>query len=105
MTYARLALHVAGQWFSLATGDQRCVVNPAAGLPLPGLPELAARKLGSALAAGCGVVIKPAESVAVAKLLCAMCVMCAQRVKRFAGELGGHAPVIVCADADLAFAL
>jgi succinate-semialdehyde dehydrogenase/glutarate-semialdehyde dehydrogenase len=114
--------------------------------------NLPARKLGSALAAGCSVVIKPAEetpatcmlivrafldagvtpealnmvcgdpaqvaytliahdairkasltgSVAVAKLLGQLC---AERVKRFTGELGGHAPVIVCADADLPFAL
>ncbi|HEX6019016.1 MAG TPA: NAD-dependent succinate-semialdehyde dehydrogenase [Burkholderiaceae bacterium] len=114
--------------------------------------NLPARKLGSALAAGCSVVIKPAEetpgtcmqivqcfldagvpplalnmvcgdpaqvsstliaheairkasftgSVAVGKLLGAQC---AERVKRFTGELGGHAPVIVCADADLPFAL
>ena len=41
-------------------------------------------------------------SVAVGKLLGAMC---AERVKRFTGELGGHAPVIVCADADLPFVL
>lgn len=114
--------------------------------------NLPARKLASALAAGCSVVIKPAEetpatcmlivqafleagvppealsmvcgepalvsstliahdairkasltgSVAVGKLLGAMC---AERVKRFTGELGGHAPVIVCADADLPFVL
>lgn len=114
--------------------------------------NLPARKLASALSAGCSVVIKPAEetpatcmlivqafldagvppealnmvcgdpalvsstliahdairkasltgSVAVGKLLGAMC---AERVKRFTGELGGHAPVIVCADADLPFAL
>ena len=114
--------------------------------------NLPARKLGSALAAGCSVVIKPAEetpatcmlivrafldagvtpealnmvcgdpaqvastliahdairkasltgSVAVGKRLGQLC---AERVKRFTGELGGHAPVIVCADADLPFAL
>jgi len=114
--------------------------------------NLPARKLGSALAAGCSVVIKPAEetpgtcmllvqcfldagvppealnmvcgepaevstaliahdairkvsltgSVAVGKLLGRQC---AERVKRFTGELGGHAPVIVCEDADLSFAL
>lgn len=114
--------------------------------------NLPSRKLGSALAAGCSVVIKPAEetpatcmlvvrafldagvtpealnmvcgvpeqvsttlidhaairkasftgSVAVGKQLGRMC---AERVKRFTGELGGHAPVIVCADADLGFAL
>lgn len=114
--------------------------------------NLPARKLGSALAAGCSVVIKPAEetpgtcmaivqcfldagvpplalnmvcgdpplvsstliaheairkasftgSVAVGKQLG---VLCAERVKRFTAELGGHAPVIVCADADLPFAL
>jgi succinate-semialdehyde dehydrogenase/glutarate-semialdehyde dehydrogenase len=114
--------------------------------------NLPARKLGSALAAGCSVVIKPAEetpatcmllvrcfldagvspdalnmvcgdpaevsstliahdairkasltgSVAVGKLLGRQC---AERVKRFTGELGGHAPVIVCEDADLGFML
>ena len=114
--------------------------------------NLPSRKLGSALAAGCSVVIKPAEetpatcmlivqafldagvppeainlvcgdpaqvselliahpaikkasltgSVAVGKLLGRQC---AERVKRFTGELGGHAPVIVCPDADLPFAL
>lgn len=114
--------------------------------------NLPARKLGSALAAGCSVVIKPAEetpgtcmllvrcfldagvppdalnmvcgdpaevssvliahdairkvsltgSVAVGKLLGRMC---AERIKRFTGELGGHAPVIVCEDADPDFAL
>ena len=114
--------------------------------------NLPARKLGSALAAGCSVVIKPAEetpatcmlivqafldagvtpealnmvcgdpalvsstliahdairkasltgSVAVGKLLGQMC---AERVKRFTGELGGHAPVIVCSDVDLGFVL
>lgn len=114
--------------------------------------NLPARKLGSALAAGCSVVIKPAEetpatcmlllqcfldagvppdtlnmicgepaevsllliaheairkvsvtgSVAVGKLLGRQC---AERMKRFTGELGGHAPVIVCEDADLPFAL
>jgi succinate-semialdehyde dehydrogenase/glutarate-semialdehyde dehydrogenase len=41
-------------------------------------------------------------SVAVGKQLGRLC---AERVKRFTGELGGHAPVIVCADADLGFAL
>jgi succinate-semialdehyde dehydrogenase/glutarate-semialdehyde dehydrogenase len=114
--------------------------------------NLPTRKLASALAAGCSVVIKPAEetpatcmavmqafldagvppdalnmvcgepalvsstliaheairkasltgSVAVGRLLGQQC---AQHLKRFTGELGGHAPVIVCADADLGFAL
>jgi succinate-semialdehyde dehydrogenase/glutarate-semialdehyde dehydrogenase len=41
-------------------------------------------------------------SVAVGRLLAEMC---AREGKRFAGELGGHAPVIVCEDADAAFAL
>jgi succinate-semialdehyde dehydrogenase/glutarate-semialdehyde dehydrogenase len=40
--------------------------------------------------------------VAVGKLLGEMC---AARVKRFTGELGGHAPVIVCEDANLDHAL
>jgi succinate-semialdehyde dehydrogenase/glutarate-semialdehyde dehydrogenase len=128
-------------------------VGPVAAFTAWNFPmNLPARKLASALAAGCSVVIKPAEetpatcmllvqafldagvtpealnmvcgepaavsstliahdairkasltgSVAVGKLLGAMC---AERVKRFTGELGGHAPVIVCADADLDFAL
>lgn len=114
--------------------------------------NLPARKLASALAAGCSVVIKPAEetpgtcmllvqafldagvppealnmvcgrpaevssflidhpaiakvsftgSVAVGKLLGEQA---ARHVKRFTGELGGHAPVIVCEDADWPFAL
>ncbi len=114
--------------------------------------NLPSRKLGSALAAGCSVVIKPAEetpgscmevvrcfleagvppdalnlvcgqaaevsstliaheairkvsftgSVAVGKLLGEQC---ARGVKRYTPELGGHAPVIVCEDADLSFAL
>ncbi|MFM2058986.1 MAG: Alpha-ketoglutaric semialdehyde dehydrogenase [Pseudomonadota bacterium] len=114
--------------------------------------NLPVRKLASALAAGCSVVIKPDEqtpascmllvrifleagvpaetinlvcgdppavsatliahpaiakvsitgSVAVGKLLGTQA---AQHLKRFTGELGGHAPVIVCDDADLAFVL
>ncbi|WP_088280211.1 NAD-dependent succinate-semialdehyde dehydrogenase [Ideonella sp. A 288] len=114
--------------------------------------NLPSRKLGSALAAGCSVVIKPAEetpgtcllivqafldagvppealnlvcgdpplvsetliahdairkasltgSVAVGQRLGALC---AARVKRFTSELGGHAPVIVCEDADPAAVL
>lgn len=114
--------------------------------------NLPARKLASALAAGCSVVIKPAEetpgtcmlmvrafldagvppealnmvcgdpaevssllidhpaiakisftgSVAVGKSLGERA---ARHVKRFTAELGGHAPVIVCEDADLSSAL
>ena len=114
--------------------------------------NLPARKIGSALAAGCSVIVKPAEetpgsciamvrclleggvppdalnlvcgepaqvssfliaheavakvsftgSVAVGKQLGELC---ARGVKRFTPELGGHAPVIVCEDADLGFAL
>ena len=114
--------------------------------------NLPVRKLSSALAAGCSVVLKPDEetpgtamllvrvfldagvpadainlvcgdpaqvssaliahpaiakvsitgSVAVGKLLGEQA---ARHMKRFTGELGGHAPVIVCDDADLAFVL
>lgn len=114
--------------------------------------NLPARKIGSALAAGCSVVVKPAEetpgscialvrcfldagvpqdtlslvcgdpaqvsslliahpaiakvsftgSVVVGKLLGEMC---ARGVKRYTPELGGHAPVIVCEDADFEFSL
>lgn len=114
--------------------------------------NLPARKIASALAAGCSIVIKPDEetpascmlvvqafldagvpahalnmvcgepaqvssvliahstiakvsltgSVAVGKLLGQQA---ARHVKRFTGELGGHAPVIVCEDADIGFTL
>jgi succinate-semialdehyde dehydrogenase / glutarate-semialdehyde dehydrogenase len=114
--------------------------------------NLPVRKLSSALAAGCSVVLKPDEetpgtamllvrvfldagvpadainlvcgdpaqvsstliahpaiakvsitgSVAVGKLLGEQA---ARHMKRFTGELGGHAPVIICDDADLAFVL
>jgi succinate-semialdehyde dehydrogenase/glutarate-semialdehyde dehydrogenase len=111
--------------------------------------NLPSRKLGGALAAGCSVIIKPAEetpascmliveafhdaglppgvinmlcgepakissalltsepirkasftgSVAVGKMLGELA---ARGMKRYTAELGGHAPVIVCADADIA---
>ena len=128
-------------------------VGPVAAFTAWNFPvNLPARKLGAALAAGCSVVLKPAEetpasamalvqcfldaglppetlslvcgdpamvsatliahpairkvsltgSVAVGRLLAEQC---AREGKRFAGELGGHAPVIVCEDADPAFAL
>lgn len=124
----------------------RVPVGPVAAFTAWNFPvNLPSRKLGSALAAGCSVVIKPAEetpgscmllvqcfldagvpadainlvcgdpaqvssflierpeiakvsvtgSVAVGKLLG---VQAAAHVKRFTGELGGHAPVIVCED-------
>jgi succinate-semialdehyde dehydrogenase/glutarate-semialdehyde dehydrogenase len=124
-------------------------VGPVAAFTAWNFPvNLPARKLSAALAAGCSVVLKPAEetpgsamqllqclldaglpaecvqmvcgdphqvssrliahpaiakvsltgSVAVGRLLAEQC---ARHDKRFAGELGGHAPVIVCADADV----
>ena len=124
----------------------RVPVGPVAAFTAWNFPvNLPSRKLASALAAGCSVVIKPAEetpgscmllvrcfldagvpadainlvcgdpgevssflierpeiakvsvtgSVAVGKLLGAQA---AAHVKRFTGELGGHAPVIVCDD-------
>jgi succinate-semialdehyde dehydrogenase / glutarate-semialdehyde dehydrogenase len=132
---------------------QRQPVGPVAAFTAWNFPvNLAARKIGSALAAGCSVVLKPAEetpgaciamvrcfldagvppdalnlvcgqpaevsatliahpaiakvsftgSVAVGKLLGELC---ARHVKRYTPELGGHAPVIVCEDADFEFAL
>lgn len=136
----------------------RVPVGPVAAFTAWNFPvNLPSRKLGSALAAGCSVVIKPAEetpgscmllvrcfldagvpadainlvcgdpaqvsaflierpeiakvsvtgSVAVGKLLGAQA---AAQMKRFTGELGGHAPVIVCEDmcrasSDLDFVL
>lgn len=127
-------------------------VGPVAAFTAWNFPvNLPARKLGAALAAGCSVVLKPAEetphaavalvqclldaglpgdvvqlvfgdppmvssrliahpaiaqvsltgSVAVGRLLAEQC---ARHGKRFAGELGGHAPVIVAADANVEFA-
>lgn len=110
--------------------------------------NLPSRKLGAALAAGCSVVIKPAEETpatcmeivrafhdaglpkGVLNMVCgvpadvsrhliespiikkvsftgsipvgkALGEMAARGVKRYSAELGGHAPVIVCADADV----
>lgn len=128
-------------------------VGPVAAFTAWNFPvNLPARKVGSALAAGCSVVVKPAEetpgsciamvrcfldagvppdalnlvcgdpaqvsslliahpaiakvsftgSVAVGKLLGEMC---ARGVKRYTPELGGHAPVIVCEDAEFDFSL
>ncbi len=128
-------------------------IGPVAAFTAWNFPvNLPARKLGAALAAGCSVVLKPAEetpasamalvrcfldaglppevlslvcgeparistlliehpaiakvsltgSVAVGRLLAEQC---ARHGKRFSGELGGHAPVIVCADADPAAVL
>jgi succinate-semialdehyde dehydrogenase/glutarate-semialdehyde dehydrogenase len=124
-------------------------VGPVAAFTAWNFPvNLPTRKLAAALAAGCSVVLKPAEetpasamalvrclldaglppdavqlvcgepaevsatliahpavakvsltgSVAVGRQLAALC---AHHDKRFAGELGGHAPVIVMADADV----
>lgn len=131
----------------------RHAVGPVAAFTAWNFPvNLPARKLGAALAAGCSVVLKPAEetpasamalvqclldaglppealqlvcgeparvsealiahpaiakvsltgSVAVGRLLAELC---ARQGKRFSGELGGHAPVVVCEDADLGFVL
>ena len=128
-------------------------VGPVAAFTAWNFPiNLPARKVGSALAAGCSVIVKPAEetpgscmamvrcfldagvppdalnlvcgepaqvssfliaheaikkvsftgSVAVGK---ALGELCARGVKRFTPELGGHAPVIVCEDADFDFSL
>lgn len=127
---------------------QRVPVGPVAAFTAWNFPaNLPSRKLGGALAAGCSVVIKPAEetpatcmeivrafadaglpagvlnmvcghpseisrtliadrriakvsftgSTAVGRILGEQA---ARHLKRFTAELGGHAPVIVCADAD-----
>lgn len=131
----------------------RVPVGPVAAFTPWNFPaNLPVRKLGSALAAGCSVVIKPAEETPGTCLLIVQClldagvppealnmvcgdpaevsqtliahdairkasltgsvevgrrlgVLCAQRIKRFTSELGGHAPVIVCEDADPDFVL
>ncbi len=128
-------------------------VGPVAAFTAWNFPvNLAARKLGAALAAGCSVVLKPAEETPASALLLVQCFLeaglppdalnlvfglpsrvseqlihhpaiakvsltgsvavgrllaeqCARAGKRFSGELGGHAPVVVCEDADLDFVL
>ncbi|KJJ95757.1 aldehyde dehydrogenase [Burkholderiaceae bacterium 26] len=132
----------------IAQTVQRVPVGPVAAFTPWNFPcNLPARKLGGALAAGCSVVIKPAEetpatcleiarafadaglpagvlnvvfgdpaqisealissraiakvsftgSTRVGRLLGALS---GQHLKRYTAELGGHAPVVVCADAD-----
>lgn len=132
---------------------QRYPVGPVAAFTPWNFPvNLPARKLGSALAVGCSVVIKPAEETPGACMLLVQCFLdagvtpdainmicgdpaevsstliahpaiakvsftgsvaigkqlgelAARGVKRYTAELGGHAPVIVCDDADFNFAL
>lgn len=131
---------------------QRVPVGPVAAFTPWNFPaNLPARKIGGALAAGCSVVIKPAEETpgtclelarafldaglppgvlnvvagnpsfisdtliadpAIAKVSFTGSVpvgrmlgeKAARHLKRYTAELGGHAPVIVCADADPAAA-
>ncbi len=128
-------------------------VGPVAAFTAWNFPvNLPARKLGAALAAGCSVVLKPAEETPASAMALVRCFVdaglppdvlglvcgdaaristlltahpaiakvsltgsvtvgrllaqqCAQHGKRFSGELGGHAPAIVCADADAATVL
>ncbi|MCO5124104.1 MAG: NAD-dependent succinate-semialdehyde dehydrogenase [Rhizobacter sp.] len=128
-------------------------VGPAAAFTAWNFPfNLPARKIGSALAAGCSVVVKPAEETPGSCIALVRCLLdagvppdalnlvcgepaqvssflighpairhvsftgsaavgkqlgelCARGVKRFTPELGGHAPVIVCEDADFDFSL
>jgi succinate-semialdehyde dehydrogenase/glutarate-semialdehyde dehydrogenase len=128
-------------------------VGPVAAFTAWNFPvNLPARKLGAALAAGCSVVLKPAEETPASAVALVRCFLdaglppdalnlvfgdpalvsrtlivhpaiakvsltgsvpvgrllaeqCAREGKRFSGELGGHAPVIVCADADPGFVL
>lgn len=131
----------------------RQAVGPVAAFTAWNFPvNLPSRKLGSALAAGCSVVLKAAEEAPGSAMALVQCLLdaglppevlqlvfgdppqvaraliehpairkvsitgsvavgrqlaeaCARHGKRFTGELGGHAPVIVCADADPAFVL
>jgi succinate-semialdehyde dehydrogenase/glutarate-semialdehyde dehydrogenase len=127
---------------------KRVPVGPMAAFTPWNFPaNLPARKLGAALAAGCSVVIKPAEETpatcmemvrafadaglppGVLNMICGdpaaisealitapdiakisftgstrvgrmLAEKAARHLKRFTAELGGHAPVVVCADAD-----
>lgn len=128
-------------------------VGPVAAFTAWNFPvNLPARKIGSALAAGCSVVVKPAEETPASCMALVRCFLdaglpadalnmvcgepaavssfliahdaiakvsftgsvavgkqlgeqCARYVKSFTPELGGHAPVIICEDADAAFSL
>lgn len=132
---------------------QRVPVGPVAAFTPWNFPaNLPSRKLAAALAAGCSVIIKPAEETPGACMLLVQCFLeggvpadaismicgepaqisaaliahpvirkvsftgsvavgkhlgelAARGVKRYTAELGGHAPVIICQDADLSFAL
>lgn len=132
----------------LSQSVQRVPVGPVAAFTPWNFPaNLPARKLGGALAAGCTVVLKPAEETpgtcltiaeafvdaglpaGVLNVICgepaaisgaliahpgiakvsftgsvpvgrALGELAAKHLKRYTSELGGHAPVIVCADAD-----
>ena len=129
---------------------QRVPVGPVAAFTPWNFPaNLPARKIGGALAAGCTLVIKPAEETpatclelarafadaglprGVLNVICgnpadisgaliahggiakisftgsvpvgrSLGELAARHLKRYTAELGGHAPVIVCADADAA---
>ncbi|KAG7282994.1 hypothetical protein CRUP_028511 [Coryphaenoides rupestris] len=61
------------------------------------------RKVGAALAAGCTVVVKPAEDTPLSALALAQILLkhAADTVKKVSMELGGHAPFIVFNSADL----
>ncbi|KAG2467184.1 SSDH protein, partial [Polypterus senegalus] len=61
------------------------------------------RKVGAALAAGCTVVVKPAEDTPLSALALAEVLLkyAAGTVKRVSMELGGHAPFIVFDSADV----
>ncbi|KAG9479174.1 hypothetical protein GDO78_012706 [Eleutherodactylus coqui] len=61
------------------------------------------RKVGAALAAGCTVVVKPAEDTPLSALALAEILLryAADSVKRVSMELGGHAPFIVFDSADV----
>uniref|UniRef100_UPI003AAB0A8F succinate-semialdehyde dehydrogenase, mitochondrial isoform X3 n=1 Tax=Centroberyx gerrardi TaxID=166262 RepID=UPI003AAB0A8F len=61
------------------------------------------RKVGAALAAGCTVVVKPAEDTPLSALALAEILLkhAADTVKRVSMELGGHAPFIVFDSADV----
>jgi succinate-semialdehyde dehydrogenase/glutarate-semialdehyde dehydrogenase len=129
---------------------QRVPVGPVAAFTPWNFPaNLPSRKIGGALAAGCSVIIKPAETtpgtclelvrafvdaglpagvlnlvygdpglvsetLAASPLIAMISLtgsievgrrlgaLAAQGMKRYTAELGGHAPVIVCSDADAA---
>jgi succinate-semialdehyde dehydrogenase/glutarate-semialdehyde dehydrogenase len=108
--YSEEAVRVPGTLATAPSGTNKIVVqHRPVGICVLVTPwnfpaAMATRKIGPALAAGCTMVLKPASdtpltALALARLLAAAGVP--DRVLNVSMELGGNAPFLVFADADL----